>query len=616
MGRHDHSQRADSNAFPEQINEVGLKPWHVDRLAVRAPDGTLALNPKQLLPHAGMLMEDLTAISRAMIWQSTISTERPSYRVTHLATSNPMKASDLLSGIQGIPSRKTNNTMHRNLAMFQELTAKHKRFAEFNAFEANNQNDLRIWNQKIQAFAMKLDRQIAGIWLMQISEQYLRSGKTELAANANRLLVTRWPNHAFAPSATIWLAQYYASDEFAQIEFMTRIKNNQLATTETVEKSIETESSFSLSPRMYEHNGDSRLVWLPTNLVDESKTASSNVQLALATETNGPMRPPFFDERTRVAARYLSQLGQRDPDLAVSPQSRLLEAQISRQLNGIFANKTKFENLARLRDASGDGVSLAARRELSLNESSPSASRVETLTCQFTYSRPTLDGKLDEPFWQSARQRAGALRMQTQVPGSTENIAENARLHQPDVALMAYDDKFLYAGFTCQKIEGQYYNQRKQSRPRDADLTRRDRIELSLDINRDYRSALRFVVDCRGWVWEDCGGSLGWNPTWYVSQSETNSTWTVEFAIPLDQLIPGQIESDSTWAVQIARRAYSGRDLWSDPSKPHIRPVHGFLSGLVSRPNRFELIRFENKPSETKQVDHTATLNAPLMPIR
>ena len=171
--------------------------------------------------------------------------------------------------------------------------------------------------------------------------------------------------------------------------------------------------------------------------------------------------------------------------------------------------------------------------------------------------------------------------------------------------MFAYDDKFLYAGFRCQKIEGQYYNARRQPRPRDADLQRRDRIELILDIDRDYCSGNRFVIDHRGWVQESCGGSLGWNPDWYVSQSEDEKTWTVEIAIPLEQIIPTHIEHESTWAFKVSRLGYHPRNLWDSQtiSAAKTKPVHGegMLAGLASSPNEFELIRFRQMESESDE---------------
>lgn len=620
---------ADPSEYPKQITELGLKAWQVDRLAIRDPTGTVTLNPQQLLTRTGSLIEDVTALSRAIIGQSIVTKERPIYRVSHFTTYTHMKAGDLLSGLDlqtAIPTRKSKHLMHTNLTMLQEVTAKRKRFEQFESFEANNPHDLSIWNQQILSFALKLDSQIAGIWLMQLAEHYLESGKTELAANANNLLVTRWPNHALAPAAMTWLVQYYASDEFGQIEFATRVRYQKLTHQTNQVKRIQTKSSFSLTPRAIERDGVSHLVWLPTQLDHESESEASGVQLASATDSLHHQRPPFFDQRLRLAGRYLSQLRQRDPDLAAGPAYRLLEAQITRRINGSIRNQSQFKNLAKLPEA---GISIAARRELRLSEKQNPATPIHDLTCHFTPTRPTLDGKLDEPFWQTAMQQNRAIRFRDQTAKRLTNDIANTNLSDqiPDIAVVAYDDKFFYAGFVCQKIAGQYYNTRKQSRPRDADLSHRDRIELKLDIDRDYCSSFWFAVDHRGWVREGCGGSLGWNPDWYVSQSETATTWTVEFAIPLDQLIPNQIDSESMWAIQMSRHAFSDQDVWSSGDQAQLPIMTGLRSGLETRPGLFELMQFsvestiaesaitESVPAESAELDpieSDSTIHAPI----
>ena len=113
------------------------------------------------------------------------------------------------------------------------------------------------------------------------------------------------------------------------------------------------------------------------------------------------------------------------------------------------------------------------------------------------------------------------------------------------------------------------------------------------------------MIDHRGWVRESCTGSLGWNPDWYVSQSEDETTWTVEIAIPLEQMIPAKIEPDSTWAFKVARRAYHPNNLWDDRGIDLTEIVRlqrqGMQIGLESRPADFELIRFHANQIESKE---------------
>ena len=80
--------------------------------------------------------------------------------------------------------------------------------------------------------------------------------------------------------------------------------------------------------------------------------------------------------------------------------------------------------------------------------------------------------------------------MITITPNNCRGHPRDLSLHQqPDLAMFAFDDQFLYVAFRCFKLKGQYYQTSQQPRPRDPDLSRRDRIEFAIDADRDYRSA-------------------------------------------------------------------------------------------------------------------------------
>ena len=598
---------ADSNSFPHQIEDSDLKAWQVDRLAILDPTGTVTIDPHRLLPRTGALIEDQIALSRALIGQSVLADQASIYRVTHFTNRDRMKSGDLLSGLDPrklVPSRDESGVKRGNLSMIQNANAKHEKFEQFVRFDAKTPQDLLVWRQQIQSFSMKMEQDVAGVWLMQLAERYLATGKTELAANAANLLVTHWSDHAFAPACLSWLAQYYASEEFAQIEFLNRVKNGQITRDGQLSKAHQIRSQFASTPQTIYLDGMSHSVLIPNQAMRETKNEHDfvpDIELASNEQTETPTRPEMFDQRLQLASQFLSQLSQRDPELAAGAQYRLLEAQLSRRLNGILSNEGRYKSLVQQRDFEGAGISLGAQRELGLGGRLPTNSDpLSMFVCQETDQRPRLDGLLTESFWQSAIDSGNVATPTVRLPGREPNP-------NTDLVMLAYDDEFLYAGFRCQKIDGQYYNTRPKARPRDADLIRRDRVELVFDVDRDYRSVNRFVIDHRGWVRESCTGSLGWDPDWYVSQSEDETSWTVEIAIPLEQLIPGRIEPDSTWAFKVARRGYHPNNLWDDRGIDLTEIVRlqrqGMQIGLESRPVDFELIRFQERQIESQEND-------------
>ena len=44
-----------------------------------------------------------------------------------------------------------------------------------------------------------------------------------------------------------------------------------------------------------------------------------------------------------------------------------------------------------------------------------------------------------------------------------------------------------------------------------------------------------------------------WNPKYFVASSADESAWTVEVAIPLDELGPEAIRKASSWAIGVKR---------------------------------------------------------------
>ena len=125
------------------------------------------------------------------------------------------------------------------------------------------------------------------------------------------------------------------------------------------------------------------------------------------------------------------------------------------------------------------------------------------------------------------------------------------------------DGNFLYLAIECNKVDTVEYPESSRPRRRDADLSQRDRVNIYLDVNRDYSSAWRLTVDSRGWTGEALGADTSWDPTWYVASHDTPEKWAIEAAIPLDKLGGGRPRAKAAWAVGLERIAPgAGRQSW------------------------------------------------------
>ncbi len=214
---------------------------------------------------------------------------------------------------------------------------------------------------------------------------------------------------------------------------------------------------------------------------------------------------------------------------------------------------------------SGDGWWACAQSEL---RSSDAAAKGRTstlkprLTCARAEAKPRLDGVLDDPVWKKAS------------PSPLQS-AQHDDGDWPSAVMMAHDDEFLYLAIRCQAKAGDGKRAEESDdktagpsrRPRDGDLSAHDRVEVFLDIDRDYFTYYRLAIDDRGWTNDGCWGDSTWNPAWFVASRRERGEWTAEAAIPLAELVGRSIRPGDVWAVGVQRVVPGvGFQSWSTPA--------------------------------------------------
>jgi hypothetical protein len=154
--------------------------------------------------------------------------------------------------------------------------------------------------------------------------------------------------------------------------------------------------------------------------------------------------------------------------------------------------------------------------------------------------RPTLDGKLDEPLWRTAK------------PVSLQTLGKNEEI-SPAAAVAAWDKEFLYLAISCAKAPGVKYEQDERARPRDSNLSAFDHVQIHLDLDRDFATHYTLAIDSRGFTSDACVGDKTWNPAWFVAAGGDDVYWTAEIAIPWSELAPQAPQPKDLWAVGIQR---------------------------------------------------------------
>jgi hypothetical protein len=179
--------------------------------------------------------------------------------------------------------------------------------------------------------------------------------------------------------------------------------------------------------------------------------------------------------------------------------------------------------------------------------------------CPTTTIKPHLDGTLDDECWKlfqplELKQNSG------KTAGYTTYVT------------LAHDEEFLYVGLKCLHPEGKQ-QPKMDKRRRDENLSGFDRVDLMLDLDRDYQTYFRLQVDQRGAVAEDCWGDASWNPRWFVAVEPTSTGWTAELAIPLKELTARLPAPGTTWGMNITRVIPGqGVQRWSGPARTEPQP--------------------------------------------
>ena len=200
--------------------------------------------------------------------------------------------------------------------------------------------------------------------------------------------------------------------------------------------------------------------------------------------------------------------------------------------------------------------------EISLAPDRVEAAAIPRWVAERARTKPYLDGRLNESCWQRAAE--GAIRLEertTAAPLST-------------VVRVCFDEQYLYFGIECEKSPGVTYKKPPRARRRDMPLATHDRLQICIDIDRDYATSYRFTVDSRGCTHDQLWKDPTWDPAWFVATTETDAQWVCELAIPHDALSDQKRSVDRIWACGVQRivpgRAFSS---WTLPASPHVDPA-------------------------------------------
>jgi hypothetical protein len=396
---------------------------------------------------------------------------------------------------------------------------------------------------RLQTLVSELDLDGAAWFLHELANRYFSSGKWDLATNVQELLIQRGAQHPYALAAAQRLIELRTSGEaYHRFRGTPSFFASRLAAIETPPVQAQAFGGI-----------------VKAGAIQPPAQAAPR---AAATPTKAIRSR---DELLKLAMRSAATLERLDGMLYAAPSIRFPLAQAQRAL-GDNDHALRYLSMVAHTPQLGPWKDNAAA-ELRLAAASAPESK-PMLRCARAEQRPYLDGKFDDDVWL----RAMSIELASPYRDTDD---------WPTIVRLAYDQEFLYWSADC-RTPSPSRAAASEPRQHDADIAQRDRLELFIDLDRDYVSYYHLAVDDRGRTRDQCLGDLTWNPQWFVAHRADNAGWRVEAAIPLAELCDPAPASGVVWALGIQR----------------IVPDRGFQSAAMPsapdvQPEGFALLRFE-----------------------
>ncbi len=485
--------------------ETGIASWRVERVVGVAVDDGSPLAPGETRQGTGDFSSLLGATpaqwrrgARGLL-ESEYTTAPAAYRWRTLAGEPALSTQrpDLMAGI----AHARGSDARRHVAMapasqldqLRRLASKERNLKHL----LDQSSGDAAWAGQVVNLTGGLDAEAGAELLRQLAEGYRQAGRLELAADTLYLLARRYPEAPLADASLLWLLQYYASSERAHAD--ARVVEAKDARPETL-----------------------------ANVPSEPRGA-----VALA----APTKPGALstEERQQRAAALAEFLGQARPALHAKPSIRFAEAATQRA-RGFGADADRIA-LVLSKQSIADDWRRAAMTERWLAKPEGLPPDKPLANCRYTPRRPLLDGRLDDPMW-TRTQPISLAATSAAKPSATVRIA--------------HDEEFLFVAIEASSSQAASIDPH-EARPRDADLSRSDRVTLRIDVDRDYATAFELAIDARGWTSDSIWGDTHWKPTWWVAAEADAEGWRAEAAVPLAELTDPKHVERAAWAVSLRR---------------------------------------------------------------
>jgi LmbE family N-acetylglucosaminyl deacetylase len=519
----------DRGRFPGHEALCGLAPWSVKKVySVQPPGepGSVSIISASLAPRMGGTLADGAAAARAMLDDefhpspSKIELQCIADEVRQGARTDVMSGINLPSG--GDARRRLSDPSPGSLDLVAKNAQKQRNIQQIIA-RAVEQSNVAVLGQ-VDELTGGVSAAAAGDVLFQLAERLRQQGRPDLAVEVYQRLVERHPHHDASEAALLRLIQYWASSEAARIA--PRRAELRRGVAEAVAP-----AAFSAPVQ------------------DDEVRVGPQPALGAALEVRDASLASFQadqDQRDNRALALGEVAARSFPSLFAEPAVRFALAAAARRQKNPREAERLIEPLAS-RDVSSAWRQCAEGETWLMKPAGAPPPMI--VRCPAAPKKPYLDGILDDAAWQDAPLM--------EINGTSATFAA-PQIAPVATARLARDDEFLYFALRCQKSPGVEYSSGSEPRTYDGPLESRDRVELTIDLDRDYATGFRLAVDHRGWTNDVCVGAASWNPEWFVAAAEDHEAWTVEAAIPLRELSEQPPQRRDVWVIGLRRIVPTG----------------------------------------------------------
>ena len=405
------------------------------------------------------------------------------------------------------------------------------------------------WLAQIENMAAELPQSQAAITLYELAQLHLNSGNPTAALQVLESLTAKYPNQPIAAAAIRDAVVWSASAELKIAADLKNVESQPESLPGTLTRKEDVQKQDSDNPFQFastsRQSSRSKIPLMRETLRAPQYSAAPTVPLDQLIKVAGTKSNPVRAMSMNIAKPSSQAAAQIDvwnmdtwrtrisPMLKSDPQLQFaIEANRRRNNNPGIRQSAVYQRLART--APTIGYRKCGSQEVQFLE--PQRQSVKSLWTCDPAPKPHLDGILDDATWS----QTSPVTMKAKGP------------HEPASQVwIAHGGDFLYLAARCERIVPTDNLAPADRTNRDEDLRNSDRIELWLDVDRDYATAWHLTIDDIGEAADSILSDSSWDPRWFIANQTSAGSWTIEAAIPLSAIT--QLNRDTPWAIGIQR---------------------------------------------------------------